>query len=181
MDGAAFLEDARRSFAAAKDLADRAIAQIDDTGFFATPGPETNSIAIIVKHMAGNLRSRWTDFLTTDGEKPDRNRDAEFESEAGDSREALVARWDSGWGIAFASLEALGAGDLVKTVYIRGEAMSVGWAILRSLTHAHYHTGQIVLLARHYAGVWETLSILRAERSASDSMLKKTSMNHPIG
>jgi uncharacterized damage-inducible protein DinB len=159
MDGAAFLEDARRSFAAAKDLADRAIAQVDDTGFFAEPGPETNSIAKIVKHMAGNLRSRWTDFLTTDGEKPDRNRDAEFESESGDTRAELLARWEGGWSIAMASLEALTVADLGRTVYIRGEAMSVGWAILRSLTHAHYHTGQIVLLARHYARAWETLSI----------------------
>jgi uncharacterized damage-inducible protein DinB len=148
-----------REFTHYKRLADRAMAVLDDRAFFAAPGPETNSIAIIVKHMAGNLRSRWTDFLTTDGEKPDRNRDAEFESESGDTRAELLARWEGGWSIAMASLEALTVADLGRTVYIRGEAMSVGWAILRSLTHAHYHTGQIVLLARHYARAWETLSI----------------------
>ena len=120
--------------------------------------PEANSIAVLMKHIAGNMRSRWTDFLTTDGEKPDRDRDREFEAE--ETRAATLARWNDGWDCTFRGLSALSPADLDRTVSIRGEAHSVVQAINRQLTHYAAHVGQIVLLAKHYAGVkWQTLSI----------------------
>lgn len=161
-----FIESARREFELYRGMAERAMARVDDTGFFATPGPETNSIAILVKHLGGNLRSRWTDFLTTDGEKPDRDRDSEFELRAEDTRADLMRRWDEGWRRAFAALDALTDADASRTVMIRWEAHTVLQAVLRQLTHAALHTGQIVLLARHYARDWESLSIPRGESKA---------------
>ena len=155
-----FLDDCVFQLRRLKAQADKAIAQIDDPQFFALLDPDANSIALIVKHVAGNMRSRWTDFLTTDGEKPDRDRDSEFERETADSRQAIMARWDAGWKILFTTLTSLGAADLGRSVTIRGEPHTVVQAINRQLSHYSAHVGQIVLLAKHYAGPnWKTLSI----------------------
>jgi Protein of unknown function (DUF1572) len=145
-----------------KDQADKALAQTADDHLFATLDPESNSIAIIMKHIAGNMRSRWTDFLTTDGEKPDRERDSEFELAAADTRERILALWEDGWARTLNAVSSLTPADLSKTVRIRGEAHSVVEAINRQLTHYAAHVGQIVLLAKHFAGPdWQTLSIPR--------------------
>ena len=130
--------------------------------------PDSNSIAVIVKHVAGNLRSRFTDFLTTDGEKPDRNRDGEFEMPERVSRDELVAWWNEGFGIALASIEALTPEDLDRTVFVRGEAFLVPEALSRSATHTAYHVGQIVYVARHLASPnWKSLSIPRGQSAAA--------------
>jgi len=145
-----------------KDLADKAMAQVKDEDFFVTLDEESNSIAIILKHMAGNMQSRWTDFLTSDGEKPTRNRDSEFVIEVGDSKESLLKRWEIGWGCLFEALTPLTPEDLYKTVLIRGAPHSVMQAVNRQLTHYAYHVGQIVFLAKHFAGEsWQTLSVPR--------------------
>ncbi|HYH44234.1 MAG TPA: DUF1572 family protein [Thermoanaerobaculia bacterium] len=159
------LAEFTREFRFYKNLADRALAQVDDTAFFAAlDDGETNSIAVNVKHMGGNLRSRWRDFLTTDGEKPDRHRDSEFELGPEDSREALQALWERGWGTLFDTLAGLSPGDLGNTVQIRAEPHTVSRALLRSLAHASYHAGQIALLARHWKGAgWQTLSVPRGK------------------
>jgi hypothetical protein len=144
-----------------KKLGDRAMAQVSDEGLFATPDKESNSIAIIVKHLSGNMRSRWTDFLTTDGEKPDRDRDSEFEAPPA-TRDELLASWEAGWKLAFAALAPLTDADLARTAYIRGEAHSVLQTIHRQVAHYAYHVGQIVFLAKHYAGLdWNALTIPR--------------------
>ena len=162
--GAHFLEDAALLFRKQKQLADRAMAQVDDAAFFHALDAESNSIAIVVQHVAGNQRSRWRDFLTSDGEKPDRDRDSEFELRAGESRAALLARWEEGWTLLFAALSPLGESDLLREVTIRGEAHTVLQAIQRQLAHYSQHVGQIVLLARHWAGAdWKTLSIPRGK------------------
>ncbi len=151
--------DALTSFRNYKSLADRAIEQISDEEFFATIDEEANSVALIVKHIAGNLRSRWTDFLTSDGEKPGRHRDTEFEL-LQDTRESLMAYWEDGWQTLFNSIEPLTADDFEKQVTIRGEPHTVVEAINRQLTHYAYHTGQIVLLAKHFRSAeWKTLSV----------------------
>jgi uncharacterized damage-inducible protein DinB len=167
MDLSGYRRDVVREFRRTKDLADKAMAQVSDDAFFAAPDAQTNSIAILVKHVAGNLRSRWSDFLTTDGEKPDRNRDAEFVIGPEDGRAALMARWERGWSILFATLDALRDEDLDATVTIRNEPHTVYQAIHRQLTHYAYHAGQIVLLARHYVGdEWKTLSVARGASAA---------------
>jgi hypothetical protein len=154
-----YLKDAIESFRSYKNLAEKAMAQTSDEEFFRALDQEDNSIAVIVKHIAGNLRSRWTDFLTADGEKADRNRDAEFET-ADDTREELMRFWENGWRILFDSLESLQPEDLEKIVRIRGEDFTVHKAVSRSLTHAAYHIGQITLLAKHFrSSEWQTLSI----------------------
>ena len=156
-----YLEDSLSLFAYYRKLAERAMAQVSDDALFACLDGEANSIAIIVKHMAGNMRSRFTDFLTTDGEKPTRNRDAEFE-EPPASRAALMQIWDEGWACLFAALDPLTDSDLTRTITIRGEAHSVVQAINRQLAHYPHHVGQIVLLAKHFAGDrWQTLSVPR--------------------
>ena len=123
-------------------------------------------MAILVKHMAGNLRSRWTDFLTTDGEKPDRDRDSEFVLAAGDTRAALMERWSAGWELLHAALDGLADADLGRDVRLRGRTIAVGAAIAMQLAHASYHAGQIVLVARMHSGSWESLSIPRGESAA---------------
>ncbi|MGA7613779.1 MAG: DUF1572 family protein [Thermoanaerobaculia bacterium] len=164
MSDAEVLRTQLREFRRLKDLAERAMAQVDDEGFFETLNDGDNSIAAIVKHVAGNLRSRWRDFLTTDGEKPDRNREGEFEISAADHRASLTEQWESGWRFLFQALEPLGSGDLDRTVTIRGEPLTVLQATQRQLTHYAYHIGQIVLLAKHRAGDrWVTLSIARGK------------------
>ncbi len=157
-----YIELAIREFKRLKALADGAIAQCSDEQFFAMPGPGDNSIGIIVKHVAGNLISRWAGLLTSDGEKPDRNRDAEFEIGPEDSRAHLLERWERGWSVLFASLSSLTEADLSRPIRIRGEALSMLQAINRQLTHYGYHVGQIVYVAKHFCGTsWRTLSIPR--------------------
>ena len=158
-----YTQDARDLLRYYKRLGDRAIEQCPDADLFATLDPESNSIAIIVKHMAGNMRSRWTDFLTSDGEKPDRNRDTEFE-DAPATREALQSLWEQGWQCLFTALEPLSEPDLQRTVTIRGEAHSVMQAINRQIAHYSYHCGQIVLLAKHFGHAeWKSLSVPRKQ------------------
>jgi hypothetical protein len=158
--GALYLADILGTFRQYKALGDRAIAQVADEHLHALVDPESNSIGIIVKHLAGNLRSRFTDFLTTDGEKPDRDRDGEFEMPQEMSRAELLDAWEKGWAIALASIERLAPADLSRTVYIRGEGSTVLHALNRLANHAAYHVGQIVYLAKHLAGTnWTTLSI----------------------
>ncbi|HKF42802.1 MAG TPA: DUF1572 family protein [Thermoanaerobaculia bacterium] len=155
-----YRDEAARQFRGLKKAADRALAQVSDDDFFAVLDPESNSIALLVKHLAGNMRSRFTDFLTSDGEKPDRHRDSEFEIAAGDTRENLMERWETGWAVTFAALEPLTAEDFSRTVPIRGEPHTLLRAINRQLVHYGYHVGQIVFLAKHFAGpAWQTLSI----------------------
>jgi uncharacterized damage-inducible protein DinB len=156
-----YLADSLTLFRQYKKLADGAMAQVSDEQLNATLDPEMNSIAQIVKHMAGNMRSRWTDFLTTDGEKPNRNRDREF-VDAPATREALLAVWEDGWQHVFHALEPLSDEDLSRTVQIRNEPHSVMQAINRQIAHYSMHCGQIVLLAKHFAsGHWKTLSVPR--------------------
>jgi uncharacterized damage-inducible protein DinB len=131
-----------------KELADKALAALSDGAFFHRPGEEVNPAALIVKHLAGNLTSRWTDFLTTDGEKPTRNRDDEFRLTDQDTRESLRVAWEKGWQVLFSTLATLKESDLSRTVNIRGEEHTVMQALLRGATHAAYHTGQILYLAR---------------------------------
>ncbi|MFN6962776.1 MAG: DUF1572 family protein [Pyrinomonadaceae bacterium] len=158
--------DALQSFRNYKKLAERAIEQVSDEEFFAAIDDEANSIAVIVKHIAGNLVSRWRDFLTTDGEKPDRNRDAEFEVGDGDTLEALMEFWERGWQTLFDNLGPLTIEDFSRKVTIRGQEHSIVEAIDRQLTHYAYHVGQIVLLAKHFRSAeWRSLSIPR-NRSA---------------
>lgn len=158
-----YIQDSSELFRYYKNLAEHAMAQCPDEGLFATLDGESNSIAIIVKHMAGNMRSRWSDFLTTDGEKPDRHRDMEFEEPA-KSREELLAAWDRGWKYLFDALAGLSDADLTRTVYIRTEPHSVMQAINRQVAHYSYHVGQITFLAKHFAaksGNWTALTVPR--------------------
>jgi len=156
-----YLKDALDLFRYSKRLGERAMEQCPDEGLFAALDAESNSIAITVKHIAGNMRSRWTDFLTTDGEKPDRNRDTEFEAPP-KTRAELLALWETGWKQVFAALEPLTDADLGRRVLIRTEPHSVLQAIQRQLTHYAYHVGQIVYLGKHFAGErWTALTVPR--------------------
>lgn len=156
-----YLSESLSSFRNAKKMAERAIDQVSDDEFFAAIDVEANSIAVIVKHIAGNARSRWTDFLTSDGEKADRDRDTEFEL-MNDTRESLMNFWESGWQAVFDALEPLQPEDFSRTVTIRGEPHTIIQAINRQLTHYAYHVGQIVFLAKHFkASDWKTLSVPR--------------------
>jgi len=160
-----YLKDALTILRWNKRLGEGAMKQVTDDQLVVTLDREANPIAVIVKHMAGNMRSRWIDFLTSDGEKPDRNRDSEFIGPAA-TRAALLDDWESGWARVFSALEPLSDADLSRTVTIRGEAHSVMQAINRQLAHYSYHVGQIVILAKHFAGrSWQSLSIPR-NRSA---------------
>lgn len=164
--GTLLLTDALREFGNQRKFAERAMAQLDDTDFFRALGDEENSIAIIVKHVGGNLRSRWTDFLTADGEKPDRNRDGEFEP-AEVEREAIMQIWQRGFAALEAALTSMKPADLLATVHIRGEPLSAIQALNRSLAHTSQHTGQIILLAKHWRGAeWQTISMPRARKQS---------------
>ena len=166
-------KDALQSFRNYKKMAERAIEQVSEEEFFATIDAEANSIAIIVKHIAGNLHSRWKDFLTTDGEKPTRNRDTEFELIA-DSRESLMQFWETGWETLFDNIEPLTNDDFEKTITIRGEPHSVVEAINRQLTHYGYHIGQIVFLAKHFRSTeWKTLSVPRNKSAEFNKFLSE--------
>jgi len=156
-----YTEDSLSLFRYYKKLGEGAMEQVSDEQLFAALDEEMNSIAIIVKHIAGNMRSRWTDFLTSDGEKPDRNRDTEFEQPPG-TRAELLNLWNDGWERVFAALEPLSDSDLERTVTIRGEPHSVMQAINRQIAHYSYHVGQIVFLAKHLnASGWKSLSVPR--------------------
>jgi Protein of unknown function (DUF1572) len=160
-----YVEDSLALFRHSKLLAERAMAQVSDEQLFLCLDAEANSIAIVVKHMAGNMRSRWSDFLTSDGEKPNRNRDSEFVAPAA-TRQELLADWESGWAALLGAIEPLTDADLGRTITIRGEAHSVMQAINRQVAHYSYHIGQIVLLAKHCAADhWQSLSVPR-NRSA---------------
>ncbi len=155
-----YLRDAIERFRAHKKLGEKAIAQVYDSGLATPLDAESNSIAILVKHMAGNMRSRWIGFLTSDGEKPDRDRDSEFRLDGPVSREQLLDWWDDGWARLFEALEQLRPDDLTRTVTIRGQPHTVVEAINIQLAHYAYHVGQLVQLARHLAGPsWKSLSI----------------------
>ena len=157
-----YLEDSLASFRAYKKLAEKALDQLSEDEFFITLDDEANSIAVIMKHMAGNMLSRWTDFLITDGEKPDRNRDMEFVIEPKTGKEDVFAYWEKGWQRVFDTVESLSSADLGKQVMIRGKEHTVIQAINRQLMHYAYHIGQIVFLAKHFrSSEWKSLSIPR--------------------
>jgi hypothetical protein len=156
-----YIQDTLSLFRYYKRLAERAMEQVTDEQLFAVLDREANSIAVIVKHMAGNMRSRWTDFLTADGEKPTRDRDSEFVDPPA-TRKELLAAWEAGWNRVFMAIEPLADADLGRTITIRGEAHSVMQAINRQLAHYPHHVGQIVLLAKHFAcDHWQSLSLPR--------------------
>jgi hypothetical protein len=158
-----YLKDSIEVLRYYKRLGERAIAQTPDEALIAAPDAESNSIAIIVKHLAGNMRSRFTDFLVSDGEKPDRRRDTEFETPP-KTRADLMAMWEAGWERVFSALTPLTDEHLTQKVYIRSEAHSVTQAINRQLAHYAYHVGQIVYLAKHFAGAnWTTLTVPRGK------------------
>jgi hypothetical protein len=160
--GQHYLDDALHTFREYKKLAEGALAQTSDEDFFRTLDEESNSIAVIVKHMAGNMLSRWTDFLTSDGEKPNRNRDMEFVMLPETTRAEMLAFWEKGWQAVFDAIEPLTADDLMRTVTIRGQDHTVMQAINRQLSHYADHIGQIVYLAKHFkSSDWQTLSVPR--------------------
>jgi uncharacterized protein DUF1572 len=169
-----YLEDAIASYRAYKKLADKALAQLTDEEFFVTLDEESNSVAVIMKHIAGNMFSRWTDFLTTDGEKPDRNRDMEFVIESGTTKAEVMDYWERGWRRTLETLESLKPEDLMRTVTIRGEAHTVVQAFNRQLAHYPYHIGQIVFLAKHFrSNEWKSLSIPKNKSAEFNKYLEK--------
>jgi hypothetical protein len=164
-----YLKDCLLQLQKLKTQVDRAVAQVKDEHLFSKLDPEANNIAIIMKHLVGNMRSRWTNFLTSDGEKPDRDRDVEFESSPEETRDRILASWEDGWIRVFTTIKGLKPEDLARNVTIRGESHSVLEAINRQMTHYAAHVGQIVLLAKHYAGSdWQTLSIPRGKSKTFD-------------
>ncbi|HZW79997.1 MAG TPA: DUF1572 family protein [Candidatus Deferrimicrobiaceae bacterium] len=159
-----YVDEARRQLRGQKGLAEGAISQLEDEELFATIDPESNSVAILVKHLAGNMRSRFTDFLTTDGEKPDRFRDQEFELNSSTTRADVMRWWEEGWAQVFAALDSLKPEDVMHTVTIRGESHTVLQAVNRQIAHYSGHVGQIIFLAKHLrANEWNTLSIPRGK------------------
>jgi hypothetical protein len=157
-----YLDDSRKAMRAYKKLAEKALDQMKDDEYFVTLDEESNSVAVVMKHMAGNMFSRWTDFLTTDGEKPNRNRDYEFVISPETTKDDLRDYWERGWQCVFDALDPLQIEDLDKRVYIRGEEHTVVQAINRQLMHYAYHVGQIVFLAKHFRATgWNSLSIPR--------------------
>jgi uncharacterized damage-inducible protein DinB len=166
-----YLADAIESYRSYKKMAEKAMAQVSDEEFFASIDAEANSIAVIVKHIAGNLRSRWTDFLTSDGEKADRNRDTEFEM-MDDTRESLMQFWEAGWQTLFGAIEPLTVEDFGRFITIRGEPHTICEALNRQMTHYAYHVGQIVLLAKHFrSSEWKTLSVPRGQSAEFNKFL----------
>ena len=169
-----YLADAIRTFRDYKKLAERAFGQINDEDFFKTLDKESNSIAVNIKHMAGNMISRWTDFLTTDGEKPERDRDMEFEMLPGTTKDDMLAYWEQGWKCVFDAVEPLKPDDLMRTITIRGQDHTVIQAINRQLAHYAYHVGQIVFLAKHFkSSEWQSLSVPRNKSAEFNAYLEK--------
>ncbi|MGA9471183.1 MAG: DUF1572 family protein [Terriglobales bacterium] len=183
-----YLDEVRRQLRGHKRMAEAAMGQLEDKDFFATIDSESNSVAILAKHIAGNARSRFADFLTSDGEKPDRFRDREFEIPTTTSRSEVMRAWEEGWAVVFATLDSLKAEDVTRTITIRQEPHTVLQALNRALAHYAQHVGQIVFLAKHLrSSEWKTLSIprgkseefkiagpSRATRGAYDPKTKKT-------
>ncbi|MGH1364446.1 MAG: DUF1572 family protein [Calditrichia bacterium] len=168
----AFHQSTLSRYKSYKVMAEKALAQVSDEQFFADIHSGGNCLAVIVKHMAGNMISRWTDFMTTDGEKPDRHRDNEFIISSENSREELMAYWESAWAVCLTEIEKLSPEDLAATITIRREAHSVVDALLRQLAHYAYHIGQIVFVARWHAGEkWKTLSIARGQSDAFNAKM----------
>ncbi len=177
--GRHFLDDALLTLGKLRRLSESALAQVDEAAFFRALDPGSNSLATIVKHVAGNQRSRWTDFPATDGEKPDRDRDAEFELEAADDRESLMSAWHAGWDLALAAIGALSPEQLTDRVTIRGEPHTILEAIDRQVAHYAHHSGQIVFLAKHLAGErWRTLSIPRGR--SRDTEVARDGTPYPV-
>jgi hypothetical protein len=159
-----YLDEARRQFRGHKRMGEGAMAQLGDEDFFVTLDRESNSVAILVKHLAGNMRSRFTDFLSSDGEKPDRFRDREFEVTGATTRDEVMKWWEEGWACVFGAIEGLKPEDVMRTVTIRGEAHTVLQAINRQIAHYAGHVGQIVFLAKHLrSSEWKTLTIARGK------------------
>src|SRR3954452_38793 len=159
-----YLEEIDRQFRGHKRMGEGAMVQLSDQQLFVTIDPEANSVAIIIKHLAGNMRSRFTDFLTSDGEKPDRHRDQEFEMSSSVTRENLMRVWEEGWNVVFSAIDGLTAEDLLRTVTIREQPHTVLQALNRQLAHYAYHVGQIVFLAKHLRSAeWKTLSVPRGK------------------
>ena len=172
--GEHYLEDALRTFRDYKKLAERAFEQIDDEDFFRTIDRESNSIAVNMKHLAGNMLSRWTDFLTTDGEKPERNRDMEFVMLPQTTKAEMVAYWDKGWQCTFDAVQPLKPENLMRRVTIRGQDHTVVQAINRQLAHYAYHVGQIVYLAKHFkASDWQSLSVPKNKSAEFNKYLEE--------
>jgi hypothetical protein len=175
--GQHYLEEARRQFRGHKRMGEAAMAQLRDEDFFVALDPESNSVAILVKHLAGNMHSRFTDFLTSDGEKPDRFRDQEFELTAATARADVMNWWEEGWACVFAAIELLRPEDVMRTVTIRGEPHTVLQAINRQIAHYAQHIGQMVFLAKHLrSSQWKTLSIPRG-KSEEFKKIKPKSQN----
>ncbi len=166
-----YLDEIRRQLRGHKRLVEGALAQLKDGDFFVTLDPESNSIAILIKHVSGNMRSRFTDFLTSDGEKPDRHRDGEFELSDKTTRAELMAWWESGWNVVFAALDSLTPDDVMRTIYIRQEPHTVVQALNRAMAHYATHLGQIVFLAKHFrSNEWKTLSVPRGKSEEFNRM-----------
>lgn len=162
--GSHYLDEVRRQFRGYKRLGEGAMTQLKDEDFFVTLDPEANSVAILVKHLAGNMRSRFTDFLTTDGEKPNRNRDQEFEITPETSRAEIMRWWEEGWAQVFSAIAELKPEGLLRTVTIRNEPHTVLQALNRQLAHYSAHVAQIIFLAKHLrSSEWKTLSIPRGK------------------
>ena len=172
--GRHYLADALKIFRSNKRLAERAMEQLSDAEFFTAIDAEANSVAVVVKHLAGNMRSRWTDFLTSDGEKPGRDRDSEFVIDAETSRADVLRWWEDGWRVVFGAIEPLRPEDLMRSVPIRGEPHTVVEAINRQLAHYAQHVGQIVFLAKHLrSSDWQTLSIARGASAKFNASMEQ--------
>jgi hypothetical protein len=176
----AYLDEAHRSFRGYKRLAEGAISQLTDDEFFRLIDPDANSVAIIVKHLAGNMRSRFNDFLTSDGEKPTRHRDTEFEMNSGTTRSEVMSWWDTGWQTVFAAIDPLKGEDLGRTVTIRNEPHTVLQAIHRQTAHYAQHIGQIIFLAKHFKGsTWKSLSIPKGKSEEFNKVPVANRPPHP--
>jgi len=172
--GSQYLDEVFRGLRGHKRLADDAIAQLNDEQFFALASPDGNSVAIIVKHMAGNMRSRFTDFLASDGEKPDRNRDQEFIVEGAAARDEILRAWEQQWQLVFDTINSLQPDDVERTVTIRSQPHTVLQALNRAALHLAYHTGQIVLLAKHWKGSdWKTLSVPKGQSEQVNAAMRE--------
>ena len=168
-----YLDEARRQFRGHKRMGEGALAQLKDEEFFIALDPESNSIAVLVKHLAGNMRSRFTDFLTSDGEKPDRHRDQEFEIGPTTTREEVMRWWEAGWATVMSTIESLKPEDVTRTVTVRGEPHTVLQAVNRQIAHYAQHTGQIVFLAKHLRSTeWKTLSVPRGKSEEFNARMK---------
>jgi hypothetical protein len=178
-----YLDEIRRQLRGHKRLVEGALAQLKDEDFFVTLDPESNSIAILIKHISGNMHSRFTDFLTSDGEKPDRYRDREFELSDKTTRADLMNWWENGWNVVFGVLDSLTPDDVMRTIYIRQEPHTVVQALNRAMAHYATHLGQIVFLAKHLrSNEWKTLTVPRGKSEEFNrmSLEERRRMGHPL-